>query len=89
MDDTNPAKESNEFVAGLLQDIDSLGICYDAITYTSDYFPKLMEMAEMLILDYKAYVDDTPVEQMRIERDGGIESKCRNNSVEKNLEHGI
>ncbi|CAO2830570.1 unnamed protein product [Amaranthus hypochondriacus] len=86
LDDTNPAKESNEFVAGLLKDIDSLGILYDAITYTSDYFPNLMEMAEKLILENKAYVDDTPVEQMRIERDSGVESKCRNNSVEKNLE---
>jgi glutamyl-tRNA synthetase len=45
-DDTNPSKESNEFVENLLKDIETLGIKYDAVTYTSDYFPKLMEMAE-------------------------------------------
>lgn len=85
-DDTNPAKESNEFVENLLKDIDTLGISYDAVTYTSDYFPQLMEMAENLIRQGKAYVDDTPREQMQEERMHGIESKCRNNSVEKNLE---
>ncbi|QCE07199.1 glutamate--tRNA ligase, cytoplasmic [Vigna unguiculata] len=84
-DDTNPAKESNEFVDNLLKDIDTLGIKYEEITYTSDYFPELMEMAEKLIRQGKAYVDDTPREQMQKERMDGIESKCRNNSVEENL----
>ncbi|KAJ7977786.1 Glutamate--tRNA ligase [Quillaja saponaria] len=84
-DDTNPAKESNEFVDNLLKDIDTLGIKYEKITYTSDYFPELMEMAENLIRQGKAYVDDTPREQMQKERMDGIESKCRNNSVEENL----
>lgn len=85
LDDTNPAKESNEFVENLLKDIESLGIVYDAVTFTSDYFPHLLEMAENLIYQGKAYVDDTPVEQMRKERDAGIESKCRKNGVEKNI----
>ncbi|KAK0598087.1 hypothetical protein LWI29_031556 [Acer saccharum] len=84
-DDTNPAKESNEFVDNLLKDIETLGIKYEAVTYTSDYFPDLMEMAETLILLGKAYVDDTPREQMQRERLVGIESKCRNNSVEENM----
>ncbi|GAB4848232.1 hypothetical protein Ancab_002899 [Ancistrocladus abbreviatus] len=85
-DDTNPAKESNEFVDNLLKDIETLGIIYDAVTYTSDYFPQLMEMAENLIRQGKAYVDDTPREQMQKERMDGIESKCRNHTVEKNME---
>ena len=85
-DDTNPAKESNEFVENLLKDIETLGIKYDAVTYTSDYFPQLMEMAENLICNGKAYVDDTPREQMQKERMDGIESKCRNNSPQKNME---
>ncbi|KAI9081063.1 hypothetical protein K1719_037043 [Acacia pycnantha] len=84
-DDTNPAKESNEFVDNLLKDIDTLGIKYETITYTSDYFDELMKMAEKLIREGKAYVDDTPREQMQKERMDGIESKCRNNSVEENL----
>ncbi|CAN4110843.1 unnamed protein product [Withania somnifera] len=84
-DDTNPDKESNEFVDNLLKDIETLGIKYRTVTYTSDYFPQLMEMAEKLIHEGKAYVDDTPREQMQKERMDGIESRCRNNSVEENL----
>ncbi|KAG6751438.1 hypothetical protein POTOM_043626 [Populus tomentosa] len=84
-DDTNPSKESNEFVHNLLKDIEALGIKYETVTHTSDYFPRLMEMAESLIRQGKAYVDDTPREQMQKERMDGIESKCRSNSVEENL----
>ncbi|KAL6146417.1 hypothetical protein ACLB2K_057096 [Fragaria x ananassa] len=84
-DDTNPAKESNEFVDNLIKDVETLGVTYERITYTSDYFPELMKMAEKLIFEGKAYVDDTPREQMQKERMDGIESKCRNHSKEENL----
>lgn len=84
-DDTNPAKENNEFVENILVDLETLGIKGDAITYTSDYFPKLMEMGENLIREGKAYVDNTPQEDMRKERMDGIESKCRNQTLEENL----
>lgn len=85
-DDTNPAKESSEFVENLLKDIETLGIVYNAVTYTSDYFPQLMEMAKNMIEQGKAYIDDTPRERMQEERMHGIESRCRNNSVEQNKE---
>ncbi|KAJ0095797.1 hypothetical protein Patl1_15322 [Pistacia atlantica] len=39
-DDINPAKESNEFVDNLLKDIETLGIKYEEVTYTSDYIPR-------------------------------------------------
>ncbi|KAF9593617.1 hypothetical protein IFM89_024301 [Coptis chinensis] len=84
-DDTNPTKESKKFVDNLQKDIKTLGIQEDAVTHTSDYFQKLMEMAENLIQQGKAYVDDTPKEQMQKERMDGIESKCRNNSSEDNM----
>ncbi|VVB15198.1 unnamed protein product [Arabis nemorensis] len=84
-DDTNPAKESNEFVDNLIKDVGTLGIKYEKVTYTSDYFPELMEMAEKLMREGKAYVDDTPKEQMQKERMEGVDSKCRNHSVEENL----
>ncbi|CDP17749.1 unnamed protein product [Coffea canephora] len=84
-DDTNPDKESSEFVDNLLKDIETLGITYEAVTYTSDYFPNMIEMAEKLIHEGKAYVDDTTREKMQQERMDGIESKCRSNSVEENL----
>ncbi|KAH9320017.1 hypothetical protein KI387_021786, partial [Taxus chinensis] len=44
-DDTNPAKESSEFVENILTDLDTLGIKGEGPTYTSDYFPQLLEMA--------------------------------------------
>ncbi|KVH99452.1 glutamate--tRNA ligase, cytoplasmic [Cynara cardunculus var. scolymus] len=84
-DDTNPSKESSEFVDNLLIDIKTLGINYEKVTYTSDYFPQLMEMAEKLMREGKAYIDDTPREQMQKERMDGIDSKCRNNSLDENI----
>ncbi|CAG7895813.1 unnamed protein product [Brassica rapa] len=84
-DDTNPAKESNEFVENLVKDIGTLGIKYERVTYTSDYFPDLMNMAEKLMQEGKAYVDDTPREQMQKERMDGIDSKCRSHTIEENL----
>jgi glutamyl-tRNA synthetase len=84
-DDTNPSKEKDEFIESILKDLKTLGVVGDVITYTSDYFDQLQEAAEKLIREGKAYVDDTPQEQMRNERMEGIESKHRNNTVEQNL----
>lgn len=84
-DDTNPSKEKNEFVENIIADLGTLGLKWDVMTYTSDYFPELMKMAEKLIHEGKAYVDDTPKEEMRKERMDGIESKCRNLTVEENI----
>ncbi|KAK1277337.1 hypothetical protein QJS04_geneDACA015752 [Acorus gramineus] len=84
-DDTNPSKESSEFVENLMKDINTLGVKYEAVTYASDYFDQLMKMVEDLITKGKAYVDDTPREQMQKERMDGIESRCRNNTLEQNM----
>jgi glutamyl-tRNA synthetase len=40
-DDTNPSKEKDEFVENILKDIKDLGLRYERITYTSDYFPQV------------------------------------------------
>lgn len=85
-DDTNPSKEKDEFVENILTDIATLGIKYDQLTYTSDYFDALLKQAELLIKAGVLYADDTPVEQMREERMAMIESKRRGRSVEENLE---
>lgn len=85
-DDTNPSKEKDEYVNSILNDIATLGIKYDRLTYTSDYFDKLEELCTKMITMGKAYVDDTPVEQMREERMHGTISKSRERSVEENLE---
>ncbi|KAJ4847228.1 hypothetical protein Tsubulata_031363 [Turnera subulata] len=85
-DDTNPLKESQEFVENILRDTATLGLRYEEVTYTSDYFHDLMKMAERLIQEGKAYVDDAPKESKQDDRFLGIESKCRSNSVEQNLD---
>eukprot|EP00955_Chlamydomonas_euryale_P026903 283396-Chlamydomonas_euryale.AAC.2 len=84
-DDTNPSKEKDEFVENILQDIQDLGLKWDRLTYTSDYFPELLDIGEALIKTGLLYCDDTPVDTMRDERLNGIESKRRNRSVEDNL----
>ncbi|GLC51783.1 hypothetical protein PLESTB_000547800 [Pleodorina starrii] len=84
-DDTNPSKEKDEFVENIMKDIADLGLRYEKLTYTSDYFPQLLELGEKMIKAGLMYADDTPVEQMRDERLKGIESSCRNRSVEENL----
>lgn len=53
----------------------------DQFTYTSDHFPIIMKFGEQLLAEGKAYIDDTPPEQMKQEREQRVESKCRNNST--------
>lgn len=84
-DDTNPAKESTEFTDSILADLKTLGVKHDALTYTSDYFPQMLDLAERLIKAGILYADDTPVDKMREERLAGVESACRNRTVDENL----
>uniref|UniRef100_H0V178 Glutamyl-prolyl-tRNA synthetase 1 n=1 Tax=Cavia porcellus TaxID=10141 RepID=H0V178_CAVPO len=85
-DDTNPEKEKEDFEKVILEDVAMLHIKPDQFTYTSDHFETIMKYAEKLIKEGKAYVDDTPAEQMKAEREQRVESRHRNNSVEKNLQ---
>ncbi|XP_055373827.1 bifunctional glutamate/proline--tRNA ligase [Condylostylus longicornis] len=85
-DDTNPAKENVEFEKVILKDLEMLEIKPDVFTYTSDYFDLMLKYCEKLISESKAYVDDTEPEEMKKEREQRIESKNRNNSVQKNME---
>ncbi len=90
-DDTNPAKEDNEYVESILEDLTWLGaIPSGGIFYGSDYFDKCYEYAEKLILDGKAYVCDLSAEEMKEYRgtltEPGKESPYRNRTVEENLD---
>ena len=85
-DDTNPEKESTEFVDSILADLATLGVEYCKLTYTSDYFPQLLELGERLLRAGLAYADDTPMEQMQKERREKIESRCRSRPAGENLE---
>ncbi|EOA96806.1 Bifunctional aminoacyl-tRNA synthetase, partial [Anas platyrhynchos] len=78
-DDTNPEKEKEDFEKVILEDVAMLHIKPDQFTYTSDHFETIMKYAEQLIQEGKAYVDDTPAEQMKAEREQRTESKHRNN----------
>lgn len=64
-DDTNPSKEKDEYVDNILKDLEDLGIKSDKLTYTSDYFEQLLDMANALIKKGVVYADDTPVDIMR------------------------
>ena len=90
-DDTNPAKEDNEYVESIYEDLHWLGaIPSGGIYYGSDYFDKCYEFAIKLIKDGKAYVCDLSAEEMREYRgtltQPGKESPYRNRTVEENLE---
>ncbi|KAM3962485.1 glutamyl-prolyl-tRNA synthetase [Aphomia sociella] len=85
-DDTNPAKENAEFEKVILEDVEMLEIKPDLFTHTSQYFDLMLQYCEKLIKESKAFVDDTPAEQMKNEREQKIDSKNKSNSVEKNLE---
>lgn len=85
-DDTNPSKEKDEFVENIMKDCDALGLDPDVITYTSDSFQQILDIGTQLIKDGKIYIDDTPMEKMREERINRVDSACRSNTVERNLE---
>lgn len=84
-DDTNPAKEKQEFVDSILRDIKILGIEADSVSYTSDHFDMIADKCRWMIETGKAYCDNTPVDVMRQERFDGIASKCREQTPEENL----
>jgi glutaminyl-tRNA synthetase len=89
-DDTNPAKEEQEYVDAIKEDISWLGYQWANELYSSDYFQQLYEWAVLLIKDGKAYVDSQSSEEMRVQKgtptEAGTNSPFRNRSVEENLE---
>jgi glutaminyl-tRNA synthetase len=90
-DDTNPTKEEQEFIDGIKRDVHWLGFDWGKhLHHASDYFEQLYEWAEYLIREGKAYVDDTPPDQMRSQRgtltEPGQNSPDRYRSVEENLD---
>lgn len=58
-------QEKEEFSENIIQDVAALGITYEKLTHTSDYFPEMLDLAERLIKKGYMYADDTPLEQMR------------------------
>ena len=90
-DDTNPAKEEQEYIDAIERDVRWLGFDWGKHLYhASDYFEQLYAWAEDLIRAGKAYVDDQTPEQIRLNRgtltEPGKNSPFRDRSVEENLD---
>ena len=82
-DDTNPAKEDNEYVEAIYKDLNWLGATPDGgVFYGSDYFDKCYEYALKLIRDGKAFVCDLTAEEMREYR-GTLTQPGKNSSTER------
>ena len=89
-DDTNPAKEEQEFVDAIKKDIEWLGFNWTNECYASDYFQQLFDWAIEFIKKGKAYVDSQSSEEIAQQKgtptSPGTESPYRSRSVEENLD---
>ncbi len=90
-DDTNPVKEEQEFIDAIERDVRWLGFDWgEHLYHASDYFGRLYDYAEHLLAAGKAYVDDTPLEEMRAMRgtltEAGTASAYRDRSAAENLD---
>ncbi len=89
-DDTNPAKEEQEYVDAIKRDIEWLGYSWANECYASDYFQQLYDWAVEFVKKGKAYVDSQSSEEMAKQKGTptqvGTNSPYRNRSVEENLD---
>ncbi len=88
-DDTNPAKEEQEYVDAIKEDIQWLGFQWAEERYASDYFQQLYDWAVEMIKKGKAYVDSQSSEEMAAQKgtptQPGVDGPYRNRSIEENL----
>jgi glutaminyl-tRNA synthetase len=89
-DDTNPAKEEQEYVDAIKRDVEWLGYKWAEECYASDYFQQLYDWAVELIKKGKAYVDSQTSEEMAAQKGTpttpGVNSPFRDRSVDENLD---
>ena len=89
-DDTNPAKEEEEYVRSIEEDVSWLGYKWTNKLWASDYFGTMYDYAVELIKKGRAYVDDQTAEQIRLSRGTlngpGRESPFRKRAVEENID---
>ena len=93
-DDTNPVKEDQEYVDGILDSVRWLGFDWEHekesnLYFASSYFEYMYEFAEHLVKTGYAYVDEQTAEEMKANRgtlhEPGRNSPYRDRSVEENL----
>ncbi|MDD1607387.1 MAG: glutamine--tRNA ligase/YqeY domain fusion protein [Methylococcaceae bacterium] len=89
-DDTNPEKESIEYMESIERDVQWLGFQWSGLYHASDYFEQLYQYAVQLIEKGLAYVDSLSAEEIRIYRgtltEAGKESPDRSRSIANNLD---
>ncbi len=89
MDDTNPSKESEDYVRAIQNDVRWLGFAWDRFVYASDYFEQMYAIAEGLIRGGHAYVCELSQEQWKAYRgvpaQPGTPSPFRDRSPDENL----
>ncbi len=89
-DDTNPEKESVEYMESIKRDVAWLGFEWSELRHASDYFEQLYQYAVELIQKDLAYVDSLSAEEIRLYRgtltQAGKESPDHNRSIEENLD---
>ena len=87
-DDTNPEKESQEYIDAIKNDVRWLGFEWSHLCHTADYFEQLFDWALHLIRNGDAYVDEQSAEAMRLKRgtltEPGVDSPYRDRSPEEN-----
>lgn len=87
-DDTNPAKEEQQYVDAIKENIKWLGYQWDAECYASDYFDQLYSWALLLIEKNLAYVDSQSSEEIAQQKgtptQAGTDSPFRNRSIAEN-----
>ena len=87
-DDTNPAKEEQQFVDAIKENISWLGYQWDSECYASDYFDQLYDWAQELISRGLAYVDSQDSEPIASQKgkptSPGINSPFRDRPIEEN-----
>ena len=88
-DDTNPAKEEQEYVDAIKKDVSWLGFEWDKECYASDYFQQLYDWALLLINEGKAYVDSQTAEAIAAQKGTpisvGTNSPFRDRSIAENI----
>ena len=89
-DDTNPEKESVEYVNAIRRDVEWLGFEWHSNPFASDYFDQLYDYALALIKQGDAYVDSQSADEIRATRgtlkEPGTNGPYRNRSIEENLQ---
>ncbi len=88
-DDTNPAKEEQEYVDAIKEDLLWLGFNWSEEVYSSDYFQQLYDWAVAMIKNGKAYVDSQSSEDMATQKgsptQAGIDGPYRSRSIQENI----